>query len=194
VSQEGARVRTTQRREALAESATDYVLDHGIAGLSLRPLAAAIGTSDRMLVYHFGSKDALVALVIERSNGRSVTALRAIPAARSPREAVVALWDRWQQPVVARCLRVYAQTAALGLLGQEPYLSAARRSNQLWTAAVSDLLVRSGVPAGRAVRASELADATLFGLLLDQPVEAGSGHVAVVVRDLADAVERISAG
>lgn len=186
--------RTNERREALAESATDYVLDHGIAGLSLRPLAAAIGTSDRMLVYHFGSKDALVALVIERSNARSVAALRAIPAASSPRAAVTALWEKWQQPVVARCLRVYAQTAALGLLGQEPYLSAARRSNQLWTAAVSDLLVRSGVPSRRARRASELVDATLFGLLLDQPVEAGSRHVGVVVRDLADAVERISKG
>ncbi|MGH3330798.1 MAG: TetR/AcrR family transcriptional regulator, partial [Nocardioidaceae bacterium] len=60
------------RRDELAEQATDYVLGYGIAGLSLRPLAAALGTSDRMLVYHFGSKDALVAEVIERSNGRSI--------------------------------------------------------------------------------------------------------------------------
>ncbi len=38
-----------------------YVMQHGLAGMSLRPLAKAAGTSDRMLIYHFGSKDALVA-------------------------------------------------------------------------------------------------------------------------------------
>ena len=148
--------RETGRQEALAERATDYVLEHGIAGLSLRPLAAALDTSDRMLLYHFGSKDALVAGVIERANDRSVAALRALPAARSPRAAVQALWRAWQQPVIDWCLRVYAQSAALGLLGDEPYLSAARRSNEVWSAAVADFMVRSGVadwpgrPGGRA--------------------------------------------
>jgi AcrR family transcriptional regulator len=186
--------RDTGGREALAEAATDYVLENGIAGLSLRPLAAALGTSDRMLLYHFGSKDALVAGVIERSNSRSVAAMEAIPAARSPRAAVSALWQVWQETTVARCLRVYAQTAALGLLGQEPYLSAARRSNELWGAAVADLMARSGVPARRARRVARMVDATLFGLSLDQPVDAGSGHVLVVVRDLGDAVQRISTG
>jgi AcrR family transcriptional regulator len=186
--------RDTGGREALAEAATDYVLQNGIAGLSLRPLAAALGTSDRMLLYHFGSKDALVAGVIERSNGRSVEAMQAMPAARSPRAAVTSLWQVWQEPTVASCLRVYAQTAALGLLGKEPYLSAARRSNELWGEAVADLMVRSGVPGRRARRVSRLVDATLFGLSLDQPVDAGSAHVEVVVRDLADAVHRISTG
>ncbi|MGZ8722334.1 MAG: TetR/AcrR family transcriptional regulator, partial [Aeromicrobium sp.] len=52
------------RRDELAEQATDYVLEAGLIGLSLRPLAAAIGTSDRMLNYHFGSKDELVASVL----------------------------------------------------------------------------------------------------------------------------------
>ena len=41
------------RREELAEAATDYAIEHGLIGLSLRPLAVALGTSDRMLLYHF---------------------------------------------------------------------------------------------------------------------------------------------
>jgi AcrR family transcriptional regulator len=184
--------RESGRREALAERATDYVLEHGIAGLSLRPLAAALDTSDRMLVYHFGSKDALVAGVIERANDRSVVALQSMRAARSPRAAVSALWRAWQRPVIARCLRVYAQSAALGLLGDEPYLSAARRSNEVWGEAVADFMMRSGAPSGRASRVGELVDATLFGLFLDQPVDAGARHIDQVIRDLADAVQRIS--
>lgn len=47
-------------RESLLPLMAAHVLQNGLAGLSLRPLARAAGTSDRMLLYHFGSKDALV--------------------------------------------------------------------------------------------------------------------------------------
>jgi AcrR family transcriptional regulator len=40
-----------------------HALDTGIADLSLRQLAAAIGTSHRMLLYHFGSREGLLAAV-----------------------------------------------------------------------------------------------------------------------------------
>lgn len=186
--------RITGRRAELAEWATDYAMEHGIAGLSLRPLAVALGTSDRMLMYHFGSKDALLADVIEHSNERSVGVIDALPPSRSPRAAVLALWAAWHQPVMDRCLRIYAQTAALGLLGDEPYLTAARRANEGWTRAVTDHLVRGGVPARRAKRLGELVDAALFGLWLDQPVDDGADTTERVVRDLADTVQRLSAG
>jgi AcrR family transcriptional regulator len=181
------------RRVLLAEAATEYVLERGIAGLSLRPLAAALDTSDRMLVYHFGSKDSLVAEVIERSNDRSVAVVAGLPPEPSAAEAVAALWRVWHAPVVDRCLRVYAQSAALGLLGQEPYLSAARRANRSWTKAITDYLCRSGVPTDRAQRVGALVDATLFGLWLDQPVDSDSGQSDRVVADLADTVDRLSA-
>src|SRR5690606_15270516 len=45
------------RREVWTAEATDYALRHGLNGLSHRPLAASLGTSDRMLLYHFGTKD-----------------------------------------------------------------------------------------------------------------------------------------
>ncbi|QIG55507.1 TetR/AcrR family transcriptional regulator [Altererythrobacter sp. BO-6] len=48
-------------RETLMPMLAAHVLEHGLAGASLRPLARAAGTSDRMLLYHFGSKERLVA-------------------------------------------------------------------------------------------------------------------------------------
>jgi len=48
------------RRAATLERAAHYVLEHGLAGLSLRPLAKALGTSPRMLLYDFGSKERLI--------------------------------------------------------------------------------------------------------------------------------------
>jgi AcrR family transcriptional regulator len=55
----GRPVNPTRRAETLRRAA-EYVLEHGLAGLSLRPLAQALGTSPRMLLYDFGSKEQLV--------------------------------------------------------------------------------------------------------------------------------------
>lgn len=52
-------------RETLLPLLAAHVLRHGLAGISLRPLAKAAGTSDRMLLYHFGSKDALMAELLK---------------------------------------------------------------------------------------------------------------------------------
>ena len=55
----------TSRRAALLDAMADHVLAHGVASASLRPLAAAAGTSDRMLLYYFPDKSALIASVLE---------------------------------------------------------------------------------------------------------------------------------
>jgi AcrR family transcriptional regulator len=48
-------------RDSLLPLLAQHVLAEGLGQASLRPLAKAAGTSDRMLLYHFGSKEALVA-------------------------------------------------------------------------------------------------------------------------------------
>src|SRR5579884_153975 len=53
-------------RERLLAAAIDYVASHGITDVSLRELAAAIGTSHRMLIYHFGSKEGLLVAIVQR--------------------------------------------------------------------------------------------------------------------------------
>ena len=52
-------------RETLLPLLAAYALEYGIAGLSLRPLAKAAGTSDRMLLYHFGSKEKLLVELLQ---------------------------------------------------------------------------------------------------------------------------------
>jgi AcrR family transcriptional regulator len=69
-------VNPTRKPETLRRAA-EYVLSHGLAGLSLRPLADALGTSPRMLLYDFGSKDELVSAIlaeIRRSEERLLDA------------------------------------------------------------------------------------------------------------------------
>ena len=52
-------------RETLLPLLANHVLAHGLGGASLRPLAKAAGTSDRMLVYHFGNKETLISELLE---------------------------------------------------------------------------------------------------------------------------------
>ena len=47
------------RKQELLDRAYEYVLENGLTDLSLRPLAQAVGSSPRVLLYLFGSKDEL---------------------------------------------------------------------------------------------------------------------------------------
>jgi AcrR family transcriptional regulator len=184
--------RNTQRRTEWTEAATDYVLEHGLIELSLRPLAAELGTSDRMLLYHFGSKDELVAAVLNASNERSTGHIRALPPSADLRGAVHDLWAAMLIPQVDRCSRLYVEAAALGLLGKEPYVTVVRDSNDLWTRALVDHLVRSGVRRPLARRAVSVIDAAFMGFQFDLPLDVDPRERRRAVRDLADAVAALA--
>jgi AcrR family transcriptional regulator len=170
------------RRERLLDGVTDQVLEHGLIGLTLRPVAAATGTSDRMLIYHFGSRDALVSAVVNRANERSIAAVDALPGAAGVRAAVVDLWAAYQAPPLRGCVDVYCQAAAEGLIGREPYLSDVRVSNQRWVQALRAYFVRSGAPADRVARVVTLIDSALYGFHLDLTTD----HPEELARGIAD--------
>ncbi|GAA5030370.1 TetR family transcriptional regulator [Streptomyces siamensis] len=55
------------RHTQLLEAAYEFALTHGLTSLSLRPLAEAIGSSTRVLMFLFGNKDGLVKALLERA-------------------------------------------------------------------------------------------------------------------------------
>jgi AcrR family transcriptional regulator len=176
------------RRDELAEAATDYALEHGLIGLSLRPLAEALGTSDRMLLYHFRDKDDLVATILRTSTARSMESIRTLPPSPDLREAVRSLWREVTTGRQQRCQRVYVEAAALGLFGQEPYATEVRDANTGWMSVLARHFTRAGLAPAAARRAAGLVDATFMGLLLDQPLDPAAQQRRTVA-DLADAVE-----
>jgi AcrR family transcriptional regulator len=177
----------TTRREELAEGATDYALEHGLVGLSLRPLADALGTSDRMLLYHFRDKDDLITTILRTSSERSVGSIRRLPPSTDLRTAVLDLWRAASSGDLQRCQRLYVEAAALGLFGREPYATEVRESNAGWMSALADHLVRTGLPRSEARRATNLVDATFMGLQMDQPLDS-TDQQRRTAADLADAV------
>jgi hypothetical protein len=165
-------------REELLERVTDYVFEYGLIGLSLRPVAAARGTRDRMRLYHIGS--------------RAMAAVAALPSAPSVRSGVNRLWAAYRIEPLTSCLDTYCQAAATGLIGREPYLTDARAVAALWVNALRQYLVRCGAPPRRVARVITLVDSALYGfhldLITDHPDELARG-----VDDLARAAEAIAA-
>jgi AcrR family transcriptional regulator len=73
-------IETVERREELLEKIVDVLLARGISGLSLRPLADSVGSSARLLIYHFGSKEELLACALDRVRSRITTAVGELTA------------------------------------------------------------------------------------------------------------------
>jgi AcrR family transcriptional regulator len=69
---------TSPRRDELLERAYRYVLDHGLSAMSLRPLATEIGSSPRVLLFLFGSKDGLVRALLARARADEVALLERV--------------------------------------------------------------------------------------------------------------------
>jgi len=62
-----ARAVDVERREALLDEVVGYLAEHGLANVSLRPMARQLGVSVNALVHHFGSKEDLIVAALRRS-------------------------------------------------------------------------------------------------------------------------------
>lgn len=78
------------RKAQLLSSAVDYLVAHGVADLSLRPMAAAMGTSARLLIFHFKSKEQLLIEVLGEVNRRLQTSFVTL----GPGQPIKEFW-RW---------------------------------------------------------------------------------------------------
>jgi AcrR family transcriptional regulator len=116
------------RRQQLLERMADYVLAHGLQGASLRPLAAAAGTSDRMLLHYFADKDELLTATLNLVTQRLVTLLDSARTAPMPFQHLlpylaIMLKDVQIQPY----MRLWFALLTGAVEGTEPYRTIARR-------------------------------------------------------------------
>jgi AcrR family transcriptional regulator len=88
-----ARPPDPERRNRTLAQVADYVLEHGLEGVSLRPLAAALGTSTRMLLYDFGNKEALLDEALAEIRRRLAGLLADLQSGRSDAATLGAVWD-----------------------------------------------------------------------------------------------------
>ena len=155
------------RREELLERAYGYALRHGLASMSLRPLAEAIGSSPRVLLFLFDSKDALVRALLARARTDELTFLDSAPSGEL--SAVGGrVWEWLAAPERRGLLTLWVEAYARSLVEPDgPWGGFAARTVDDWldllAAAQSPDHRRS--PAGAAERTAVLA--VLRGAMLD---------------------------
>lgn len=121
--------RTPLDKQAMVRAMAGHVLRHGLSDASLRPLAKAAGTSDRMLIYHFGNKDALIGALLEYLAQAYSDALdEALPTERagSPAECLRLIAAATRTPEFAPYLALWWQIVAEAGRGNETYRASAR--------------------------------------------------------------------
>jgi AcrR family transcriptional regulator len=92
---DGRRLRHEHRRPELLEALTEYVLEHGVAELSLRPAAEAIGVTHATLIRHFASKDELILEVVAKIRTDFLARLQRRLDASAAEELGDYLWTAW---------------------------------------------------------------------------------------------------
>jgi AcrR family transcriptional regulator len=152
-------------RERLLAAAVTKAMQGGIADLSLRELAAAIGTSHRMLLYHFGSREGLLAAVTlavegaERATLREAGAINADDARR--------YWARYTDPALWPQERLFFELyvhALRGRPGTEGFLEHVVTG---WLEPLAAAIAQDGIDPVIAPAAARLSMAVTRGLLLD---------------------------
>lgn len=156
-------------RESLLAAAIAHAEQHGLGELSLRGLAAELGTSHRMLSYHFGSRDALVTAIVERVEQRQRDRLAELLADPDlpPLEQAARFTAQVLDPALWPAERLFFEVYGQALAGRPHTAGFLDRVVTAWLDPVADLLVRIGIPAGEARTHARLGLAVTRGLLLD---------------------------
>lgn len=163
--------RPSLRKTELIEAAYTYALEHGMGELTLRPLAEAIGSSPRVLLFLFGSKDDLIRVLLARARADELAILNTLRQRGHDADlAEVAsdLWEWLSDPQHRGLLRLWVESFARSLVESDgPWRDFARQTVTDWL----DLLARyqplglRQSTRGRSQRTATLA--LLRGALLD---------------------------
>lgn len=152
-----ARPPDARRRRELLDGLVAEVSRNGIGDRPLRDLAAAVGTSHRMLLHHFGSRDELLLAIVGEVERRQMALAHDLPA--DPAEAIAAMWANLRRSDLRPFERLFFECYARGVQGEQPFA-------RMLPAAVEDWLSRD--PSGTADPAMmRLGLAVARGLLLD---------------------------
>ena len=171
-----------ERRTALLDGTVEFLLDHGVRGFSLSPVSAALQTSPRMLLYHFGDKDLLINEAIETARSRHVALLTGwlAPHAGVPyRQILSSFWPKFSSRPAQRYNRLFAEVSALSTQPGSPFAAFGPRTVTDWLAVATSGFALEGHDHQTAEAHATIALALIRGLFLDLNA---TGHRARVER------------
>ena len=178
-----------QRREELLEKTLEYVMERGLASLSLRPLANALDTSTYTLTYQFGAKREIVSAIME-----ALTAAEAASpwanASISAGQRVKEVWAASSDPDQVGQQRLLYEQITVGSLEELEEHAAARLTAR--RKALETSFVQAGMSPDEAITGATLVCATVDGLVLDllatgdtEPLDRAAAWLVERIDDLA---------
>lgn len=153
-------------REQLLSRVVDWFTENGVGDTSLRTVAAGVGSSHRMLLYHFGSREGLLAAVVDATWASQERYLaEMLEEGRDPFEAGWEFWKRLadEAPTFGP---LFFELAAAAMHGHE-WASSLRRWIQAWLESLTHFHERAGHPPERAEAIAYAALALSRGVLFD---------------------------
>jgi len=159
------------RQEELLERAYRYALEHGLADLSLRPLAAAIGSSPRVLLFLFGSKDGLVRALLARARADELALLDRAGQDGTRGDLAAAVRTTWNWLAAQEhrpLLTLWAEAYARSLTEPDgPWSGFAAQTVEDWLAVLAAAQPPERRPSTIGAAERSLALSVLRGALLD---------------------------
>lgn len=155
-----ARTPDTERRRQLLDALVAEFATGGIGDRSLREVAAAVGTSHRMLLHHFGSRENLLVAIVEEVERRQMGLLPELPA--DPAEGFAAMWADLRRPELRESERLFFECYARAAAGEKPFARMIPGAVESWLAEVEAVAEGPVDPAH-----ARLGLAVTRGLLLD---------------------------
>lgn len=156
------------KRAQLIADAADYLSRHGVVDTSLRTLATALGTTARMLVYYFGTKEALFVAALDSQRHDFADLFAHVDDLAALRTTLHTLWHEMtvgSKESGARILLQVLGAACSGAGDYRPYVTVAIEN---LTATLQAALERSGLSRNDATQHAILIGAAFRGLLLDR--------------------------
>ncbi|MEU7718867.1 TetR/AcrR family transcriptional regulator [Streptomyces tibetensis] len=160
------RLSVAQRRGDLLRAAIEQIESRGVAAVRIADVASALGVSNALVLYHFSSKEQLVAAAFRHAAEADLTHLRKLLGRRSPALRRLRSAVRWYAPTgQAKGWRLWIEGWAVAL--RDPALrEVAQDLDRQWKAALAEVIAegvaagefRCPDPAGTALRLTALLD------------------------------------
>jgi AcrR family transcriptional regulator len=155
---------TGAARAALLDRCVTFLQESGFGELSLREIAAGVGTSHRMLIYHFGSREGLLAAVVGRVEAEQRVALDALANSElEPSDVARAFWRHVADPSLTPAVRLFFEIYLQAVRGRDWTDGFRRAVIDAWEGPLTEAY--AGLPDARA--RARLSLAVGRGLLLD---------------------------
>ena len=154
-------------RESLLSDAVEHFAKNGIGDASLRSIAGSIGTSHRMLIYYFGSREGLLAEVVRTVEQQQRDLLATLSQTDRPiAEQADEFWRRVTEAALIYGPLFFELSAHA--MQDLPHTAALKGDLiSVWLPPLIDLCVRAGIPPDEAPAYARLGLAASRGLLFD---------------------------